>query len=76
MVIYGTDDIPITAFKRTREIWGLPAITLLPEEETLTYKELLEKSRCIAEYLLYLGVEKGTMWLLLSQIVLRMYCLM
>ncbi|CAM4152492.1 class I adenylate-forming enzyme family protein [Bacillus paramycoides] len=38
----------------------LPAITLLPEEETLTYKELLEKSRCIAEYLLYLGVEKGT----------------
>ncbi|KWU58995.1 hypothetical protein AWW70_19380 [Bacillus mycoides] len=38
----------------------LPAITLLPAEETLTYKELLEKSRCIAEYLLYLGVEKGT----------------
>jgi fatty-acyl-CoA synthase/long-chain acyl-CoA synthetase len=38
----------------------LPVITLLPAEETLTYKELLEKSRCIAEYLLYLGVEKGT----------------
>ncbi|PFD45334.1 AMP-dependent synthetase [Bacillus cereus] len=38
----------------------LPAITLLPAEETLTYRELLEKSRCIAEYLLCLGVEKGT----------------
>ncbi|MHA2888361.1 class I adenylate-forming enzyme family protein [Bacillus cereus] len=38
----------------------LPAITLLPTEQTLTYKELLEKSRCIAEYLFYLGVGRGT----------------
>ncbi|MEI4621470.1 AMP-binding protein [Bacillus pfraonensis] len=38
----------------------LPAITLLPAEETLTYKELLEKSRRITEYLLSLGVGRGT----------------
>jgi fatty-acyl-CoA synthase len=38
----------------------LPAITLLPSEETLSYKELLEKVEQLSYYLLRLGVGKGT----------------
>lgn len=38
----------------------LPAITLLPSEETLTYKELFEKAGRISHYLLRLGVGRGS----------------
>ncbi|MEQ6388045.1 AMP-binding protein [Bacillaceae bacterium S4-13-58] len=38
----------------------LPAITLLPEEKTLTYKELWEKTEGASSYLHRLGVGRGT----------------
>lgn len=38
----------------------MPAVTLLPSEETLTYKELLEKTNLVSSYLLGLGVKRGT----------------
>ncbi|MFC0273350.1 class I adenylate-forming enzyme family protein [Metabacillus herbersteinensis] len=38
----------------------LPAVTLLPDEKTMTYKELLVKTRLISCYLRWLGVGRGS----------------
>lgn len=47
----------LKGLKRFSEI---PALTLLPSQETLTYQELLEKTNLVSYYLLRLGVRRGT----------------
>lgn len=47
-------------FKGIKRFSDEPAITLLPSEETLTYKELVDKTEQIVGYLLQLGVAKDT----------------
>jgi fatty-acyl-CoA synthase len=46
--------------KGLKRFGNLPAITLLSTEETMTYKELIEKSQYISHYLLRLGVGRGS----------------
>lgn len=46
--------------KGLKRFGDLPAITLLPSEETLTYKELLDKIEQLSYYLLQLGAGRGT----------------
>lgn len=47
-------------FKGLKRFGDLPAVTLLPAEKTITYKELLEDTERITQYLLQLGVGRGT----------------
>ncbi|WP_378936579.1 class I adenylate-forming enzyme family protein [Metabacillus herbersteinensis] len=46
--------------KGLKRFGELPAITLLPNEKTLTYKELIEKAERISSYLIQLGIGRGT----------------
>jgi fatty-acyl-CoA synthase len=47
-------------FKGLNRFGDLPAITLLPSKKAVTYKELLEKTERISNYLLGLGVKRGS----------------
>jgi fatty-acyl-CoA synthase len=46
--------------KGLKRFGELPAVTLLPAEETVTYKALLDKIELISSYLLQLGAGRGT----------------
>ncbi|MBS4211620.1 class I adenylate-forming enzyme family protein [Neobacillus rhizophilus] len=46
--------------KGLRRFAELPAVTLLPSEETITYRELLEKIELVSTYLHNLGARRGT----------------
>ncbi|WP_223587986.1 class I adenylate-forming enzyme family protein [Neobacillus bataviensis] len=46
--------------KGLKRFGELPAVTLLPSEETLTYKELLAKTELLTSYLFELGCGRGT----------------
>ena len=46
--------------KGLKRFGDLPAITLLPGKETVTYKELMEKIELVSYYLLRLGAGRGT----------------
>lgn len=46
--------------KGLKRFGELPAVTLLPSEETLTYRELLAKTELLTSYLFELGCGRGT----------------